>query len=57
MDGEPARPLLALGIFPRLIGDHDHAFRAFRGHLTGNLWHREPAVIGLAAGHGDGVVE
>src|SRR5262249_13448987 len=57
IDGERARPHLALGIFPPLVGDPGHAFRPFGGHWTGNLRHGEPAVIGLAAGHGDGVVE
>src|SRR5262249_25660772 len=28
MDGEPARPLLALGIFPRLVGGDSHALLA-----------------------------
>jgi len=46
-----------LTVFPGLIGHHDDVLCAFRRHLTGNLRHRQPAVIGLPAGHGDSVVE
>src|SRR5262249_46588870 len=57
VDGQPARPVLALGVFPRLVGNNDDASRAFGGHLTGNLRHRETAFVGLASRHRDGVVE
>ena len=45
------------GVFVRLVGDDHDALRAFGGDLAGNLRHREPAVIGLAAGHRHRVVE
>src|ERR1700740_2702876 len=44
-------------VFVRLVGDDDDALRAFRRDLAGDLRHREAAVVLLAAGHGDGIVE
>ena len=46
-----------LRIFPRLVGDDDDALGAFGRHLARDLRHRQAAVVGLAAGHRDGVVE
>ncbi len=57
MHGQAARPVGVLGVFPRLVGDHDDALGAFGGDLRGDLRHRQPAVIGLAAGHRHRVVE
>src|SRR5262249_12671518 len=57
VNGEPRGPVLAAGILPRLVGDHDDLLGALGGDLAGDLRHGQPAVIGLAAGHGDGVVE
>ena len=57
MDRHAGRPLGPGGIFPRLVGDDDDALRALGRHLAGDLRHRDVAVIVLAAGHGDGVVE
>src|SRR5439155_17314767 len=36
MNGEPLRPILVVGIFVGLVGDHDHALDAFRRHLAGD---------------------
>ncbi len=57
MDGDAARPVLVLGIFLRIVGDHHHARSGFAHHLLGDQRHGELAVVGLAAGHGDRVVE
>src|SRR6185437_15919927 len=43
MHGQTARPLGILGIFPRLVADHDHAASTFGGDLSGDLRHVEPA--------------
>ena len=37
MHGQTARPVGILGIFPRLVGDDDHALGAFGGDLAGDL--------------------
>ncbi len=57
MDGEAGGPALVGGVFLRLVGDHHYAGGAFGRDLARHLRHREPAVIGLAARHGDRVVE
>ena len=40
----------------RTVGDDDDVMHSFRVQLRRNLGHREVAVHGLAAGHGNGVV-
>ncbi len=57
MHGKTARPIGILGVFPGLVGDDDHALGALGRHLAGDLRHVQAALVGLAAGHGDGVVE
>ncbi len=57
MNGEAGRPALVARIFLRLVGDHHDAGGALGRDLARHLRHREPAVIGLAARHGDRVVE
>ena len=57
MDGQPGRPCRPGRIFVRLVGHHDDALGALGGDLARDLRHGEAAVIGLAAGHGHGVVE
>ena len=44
-------------IFVGLVGDHDNAPGALGLDLAGDLGDGERAVVRLAAGHGDGVVE
>ncbi len=51
IDGKPARPVSHSGEFRRIIGDDDDALCSLRRRDG------EAAVIGLAAGHGDSVVE
>ena len=53
----PGRPRRALRIFLRLVGDDDDALGAFGRDLARDLRHGEAAVVALAAGHRDGVVE
>ena len=44
-------------MFLRLVGDDGDALDAFGAHLMGDHRHGELAVMRLAAGHGDGIVE
>ena len=53
----PGGQSMSLGVFVRLVGDDDDALGAFGRDLAGDLRHGEAAVVGLAAGHRDGVVE
>jgi len=57
MNRQPARPLLVLGVFPRLVGHDNDAPSAFGRHLARDFRHRQSALVGLAAGHCDRVVE
>ena len=57
MNGDALRPDRVACIFVRLVGDDDDALGALRRHLPRDLRHGQPAVIGLAAGHGDRVIE
>src|SRR5262249_5700032 len=50
-------PVGVARLFVRLVSDDHNALGAFGRHLTGDLRHGEAAVIGLAAGHGDRVIE
>ena len=55
MEGDMGRELGAR-IFLGLIGDDSDAIDAFGTHLAGDQRHAEPAVMRLAASHGDGIV-
>ena len=57
MHSQSARPIGALGVFPRRVGGNDHAAGAFGSDLARDLIDGEAAVIGLAAGHRHRVVE
>ena len=58
MDGDAlAATCVPARIFPRLVGDDDDALGALGRDLAGDLRHGEAAVVALAAGHGDRVVE
>ena len=50
-------PLRVRGIFPRIVGDHDHPLGAVGGDLPRDLRHGEAAFVSLAACHRDGVIE
>ena len=51
------RPVGTARVFVRLVGDDDNALGALGRDLAGDLRNGEAAVIGLAAGHRDRVVE
>ncbi len=57
MDGEALGPVLVLGVFPGLVGDDDDALDALGRHLARDHRDGERAVVVLAAGHGDRVIE
>src|SRR5262249_34542717 len=57
VDGQTLRPIGSARVLPRLIGDDDDALCAFGRNLTRDLLYREPAVVALAAGHRDRIVE
>ena len=57
MDRDAGRPVGVLRIFPRLVGDDDDLLGAFGRDLARDDRHREAAVVALAAGHRDRVVE
>src|SRR5581483_6584508 len=56
VEGDALGPFDAGRIFLRLVADHDDAPATLGRDLVGDLPYREVAVVGLAAGHGDGVV-
>src|SRR5262249_32464919 len=55
--GQPARPVSAFYVFPRLVGDNDHPARTLPRDLRGDLRNREPAILGPSARHRDGIIE
>ena len=57
MNGEAGRPFGIARIFMRFISDHHNALGAFGGDLPRDLRHCETAIIGLTAGHRNGIIE
>ena len=57
MEGGARREVAAHRILVGLVADHGDALHSFRRHLVGDHGDGERAIHGLAAGHGDGVVE